>query len=121
MHCASLSAMQALVLSFCSSDYDFAIASSLPHLTMRNLQVAMGFVGNYAPFGLSPQIDGMPVIHRSRRFFKKSYDLVNNFNIRIASYYYLFYFTKMNLSVMLYFCCFLLFSCSIIIVGGKMI
>jgi hypothetical protein len=26
------------------------------------LQVALGFVGNYAPCGLSPQIDGMPVI-----------------------------------------------------------
>ena len=24
----------------------------------------MGFVGNYAPYGLSPQIDGMPVIHK---------------------------------------------------------
>lgn len=23
----------------------------------------MGFVGNYAPCGLSPQTDGMPVIH----------------------------------------------------------
>ncbi len=59
---ASSSAMQALVSGFCSSGYDFAIASSLPHLTMRNLQVALGFVGNYAPCGLSPQIDGMPVI-----------------------------------------------------------
>ena len=25
--------------------------------------VALGFVGNYAPRGLSPQIDGVPVIH----------------------------------------------------------
>ena len=24
----------------------------------------MGFVGNYAPCGLSPQTDGMPVIHK---------------------------------------------------------
>jgi hypothetical protein len=62
---ASSSAMQALVLDFCSSGYDFAIASSLPHLTMWNLQVALGFVGNYAPCGLSPQIDGMPVILKS--------------------------------------------------------
>ena len=31
---ASLSAMQASVSGFCSSGYDFAIASSLPHLTM---------------------------------------------------------------------------------------
>ena len=54
--------MQALVLGFCSSGYDFAIASSRPHLTMWTLQVAFGFVGNYAPCGLSPQTDGMPVI-----------------------------------------------------------
>ena len=27
----------------------------------------MGFVGNYAPCGLSPQIDGMPVIHVNDR------------------------------------------------------
>ncbi|MFR5188696.1 hypothetical protein [Peptostreptococcus sp.] len=29
---------------------------------MVTLQVAMRFVGNYAPRGLSPQTDGMPVI-----------------------------------------------------------
>ncbi|MGI6520944.1 MAG: hypothetical protein ACOX2D_07385 [Fermentimonas sp.] len=28
----------------------------------RNLQVAIGFVGNYAPGGLSPQMYDMPVI-----------------------------------------------------------
>ena len=27
----------------------------------------MGFVGNYAPCGLSPQTDGMPVIHNTQR------------------------------------------------------
>ena len=59
---AHLSAMQALVLGFCSSGYDFAIASSRPHLTMWTLQVAIGFAGNYAPCGLSPQTNGMPVI-----------------------------------------------------------
>ena len=26
----------------------------------------MGFVGNYAPCGLSPQIDGMPVIQKKQ-------------------------------------------------------
>ncbi len=26
----------------------------------------MGFVGNYAPRGLSPQTDGMPVIHTKK-------------------------------------------------------
>ena len=31
---ASLSAVQALVSGFCPSGYDFAIASSLPHLAM---------------------------------------------------------------------------------------
>jgi len=31
---------------------------------MYTLGVAMGFVGNYAPCGLSPQTDGMPVIQK---------------------------------------------------------
>ncbi len=30
---------------------------------MQTLQVTLGFVGNYALYGLSPQTDGMPVIH----------------------------------------------------------
>ena len=30
------------------------------------MQVAMGFVGNYAPCGLSPQMYDIPVIHKSR-------------------------------------------------------
>ena len=51
-----------LISGFCSSGYDFAIPSSRLHLTMQTLGVAMGFVGNYAPRGLSPQTDGMPVI-----------------------------------------------------------
>ena len=59
---AHLSAIQAFVLGFCTSGYDFAIASSRPHLTMRTLQVAIGFAGNCAPCGLSPQTNGMPVI-----------------------------------------------------------
>ena len=33
-HVAHLSAIQALLLGFCSSGYDFAIASSRPHLTI---------------------------------------------------------------------------------------
>ena len=61
--------MQALVLGFCSSGYDFAIASSRHHLTVITLQVAMRFVGNYALRGLSPQTDGMPVIHKKRLEF----------------------------------------------------
>ena len=61
---ANLSAKYTLVLSFCSSGYDFAIPSSRLYLTIQTLGVAMGFVGNYAPCGLSPQTDGMPVIHK---------------------------------------------------------
>ena len=52
-----------LISGFCSSGYDFAIPSSRLHLTVQTLGVALGFVGNYAPYGLSPQTDGMPVIH----------------------------------------------------------
>lgn len=63
---AHLSAIQAFVLGFCSSGYDFAIASSRPHLTMRTLQVAIGFAGNCAPCGLSPQTNGMPVIRKNK-------------------------------------------------------
>ncbi|MDD6539421.1 MAG: hypothetical protein PUF85_01365, partial [Firmicutes bacterium] len=44
------------------SGYDFAIPSSRLHLAVQTLGIAMGFVGNYAPCGLSPQTDGMPVI-----------------------------------------------------------
>ena len=51
--------MQALVLGFYSSGYDFVIPSSRLHLAMQTLGIAMGFVGNYAPCGLSPQTDGM--------------------------------------------------------------
>ena len=58
----SLSATNALISDFCSSGYDFAIPSSRLHLTIQTLGVALGFVGNYAPCGLSPQTDGMPVI-----------------------------------------------------------
>ena len=53
-----------LISGFCSSGYDFAIPSSRLHLAMQTLGVAMRFVGNYALCGLSPQTDGMPVIHR---------------------------------------------------------
>ena len=60
---ASLSAVNALISGFCSSGYDFAIPSSRLHLAIQTLGVALGFVGNYAPRGLSPQTDGMPVIH----------------------------------------------------------
>lgn len=63
---ARLPAIQAFVFGFCPSGYDFAMASSLPHLAVWNLPVAMGFVGNYAPDGLSPQNDGMPVVRTEK-------------------------------------------------------
>ena len=56
-----------LISGFCSSGYDFAIPSSRPHLTVQTLGVALGFVGNCAPCGLSPQTDGMPVIRKKGR------------------------------------------------------
>ena len=61
---ARLSVILALVLGFCSSGYDFAIPSSRLHLAIQTLGVAIRFVGNYALCGLSPQTDGMPVIHK---------------------------------------------------------
>ena len=64
---ANSSAKYALVLSSCSYGYDFAIPSSRLHLTMQTLGVALGFVGNYAPRGLSPQTGGMPAILRNVR------------------------------------------------------
>ena len=53
-----------LISGFCSSGYDFAIPSSRLHLAVQTLGVALGFVGNYAPCGLSPQTDGMSVIQQ---------------------------------------------------------
>ena len=38
----------------------------------------MGFVGNYAPFGLSPQTDGMPVILKKGRLSKSDKRPVGN-------------------------------------------
>ena len=66
---ASLSAIYALISGFCSSGYDFAIPSSRLHLTVQTLGVALGFVESYAPRGLSPQIDGMPVIQKKATDF----------------------------------------------------
>ena len=50
----------------CPSGNDFAIPSSRLHLTIQTLGVALGFVGNYAPCGLSPQIGGMPVVRKKQ-------------------------------------------------------
>ena len=65
---ARLSTVQALVLGFCSSGYNFAIPSSRLHLTMQTLGITMRFAGNYALSGLSPQIDDMPVILKKEQF-----------------------------------------------------
>ena len=59
-----------LISGFCSSGYDFAIPSSRPHFTVYTLGVALGFVGNYAPCGLSPQTDGLPVILKNDRSYR---------------------------------------------------
>ena len=76
---AILSAWCALVPSFCPSGHDFAIASSLPSVATWNLRLATGFVGNYAPYGLSPQIQNMPVIQRnvSNNFCQTRYHFWN--------------------------------------------
>lgn len=58
------------------SSHDFAIASSLPSVTTRNLQVATGFVGNYAPYGLSPQIYDMPVTPKKGRILQMESTLI---------------------------------------------
>ncbi|MDO9592658.1 MAG: hypothetical protein Q7I98_05625, partial [Erysipelotrichaceae bacterium] len=51
------------------------------------MQVALGFVGNYAPCGLSPQIDGMPVIQKkpsvskeTKGYIFRDTTLFDNFN-----------------------------------------
>ena len=67
MSVAILSAWYALVPCFCPSGHDFAIASSLPSVTAWNLRVAMRFVGNYATYGLPPQIHYIPVIRQENR------------------------------------------------------
>lgn len=59
---ANLPSCYAFVSGFCPSRHDFAIASSLPLVSLWNLRVALRFVGNYALPGLAPQMYGMPVI-----------------------------------------------------------
>ena len=78
--------MQALVLGFCSSGHDFAIPSSRLHLAMQTLGVALRFVGNYALCGLSPQTDGMPVIHRKSKDSEKSFDFFLHIILNAADY-----------------------------------
>ena len=68
--------MQALVLGFCPSGYDFAIPSSRLHLTIQTLGVAIGFVGNYAHYGLSTQTYDMPVIHKEETRRKPGFNII---------------------------------------------
>ena len=57
---ARLSASVALLSSSCSSGHDFAMASSPLHLTAQSLPVAIGFVGNYAPWDFHPSFGTCP-------------------------------------------------------------
>ena len=88
LHIDSSSTAHAFVSGFCSSGYDFAIASSRLHLAMQTLQVALGFVDKYAPCGLSPQTNGMPAILQKKRTLSDSlFELVarGGFGLRSAS------------------------------------
>ena len=60
LHFASLSACYALLSASCSSGHDFAMASSPLLLTVQSLPVAIGFVGNYAPWDFHPSFGTCP-------------------------------------------------------------
>lgn len=60
--CSQLIRRICLISDFCPSGYDFTIPSSRLYLMIQTLGVALRFVGNYIPGGLSPQTGGMPVI-----------------------------------------------------------
>ena len=57
---ARSSASVALLSSFCSSGHDFAMASSPLCLAAQSLPVAIGFVGNYAPWDFHPSFGTCP-------------------------------------------------------------
>ena len=101
--------MQAFLLGFCSSGYDFAIASSRHHLTVITLQVAMRFVGNYALRGLSPQTDGMPVIPKKagQQLCPAFHDLIKFYFIHLLAL--LYFYIKLKIKLLQFRClCFLL-------------
>ena len=60
MRLAILSVQYALVSGFCPSSHGFAIASSRLYLTVQTLQVALRFVGNYAPQDFHPRFGTCP-------------------------------------------------------------
>ena len=62
----NLSAYYALVPSFCSSGYDFAIPSSRLCLTTQTLGVAFEFVGNYASVDFHHRALICPSYHKNR-------------------------------------------------------
>ena len=45
----------------------------------------MGFVGNYAPYGLSPQTDGMPVIQQKRIALAKAMLYLDDMSVEEVS------------------------------------
>ena len=60
MPIAISSAQYALISGFCPSSHGFAIASSRLYLTIQTLQVALRFVGNYAPQDFHPRFGTCP-------------------------------------------------------------
>ena len=60
MPVAISSAQYALISGFCPSSHGFAIASSRLYLTVQTLQVALRFVGNYAPRDFHPRFGACP-------------------------------------------------------------
>jgi hypothetical protein len=67
---------------------------------VQALGVALGFVGNYAPCGLSPQTDGMPVVQTQAAVI----------NMRITAAL----FSKIGNSIETEALCFACFRCGII-------
>lgn len=63
---AILSVQYALISDFCSSSHGFAIASSRLYLTVQTLQVALRFVGNYAPQDFHPRFGTCPSYQKDR-------------------------------------------------------
>ena len=57
---ATSSAHYAFISGFCPSSHGFAIASSRLYLTVQTLQVALRFVGNYAPQDFHPRFGTCP-------------------------------------------------------------
>ncbi|MDE6488545.1 MAG: hypothetical protein K2L46_04630, partial [Paramuribaculum sp.] len=57
-------------------------------------QVALGFVGNYAPRGLSPQMFDMPVIQKKRGTIKAPRSVISN--VMITDYLRMNIFTALS-------------------------